>query len=70
MFGVVLDSNVYLSALLFGGTPRTVVECTEHGLIELSVSDPIKAEVERTLAQKFSWPRHTASGTQLRISGL
>jgi putative PIN family toxin of toxin-antitoxin system len=57
MIRVVLDSNVYVSALLFGGNPRTVVERAEDGLIELSVSDPIKVEVERILAEKFSWPR-------------
>jgi putative PIN family toxin of toxin-antitoxin system len=33
------------------------VERAEDGLIELSVSDPIKVEVERILAEKFSWPR-------------
>jgi putative PIN family toxin of toxin-antitoxin system len=55
MIGVVLDSNVYVSALLFGGNPRAVVECAEDGLIELSISDPIKIDVERILAGKFSW---------------
>jgi uncharacterized protein len=53
---VVLDSNVYVSALLFGGNPSTVIECAEDGLIELSISEPIRAEVERILAEKFSWP--------------
>lgn len=57
MIGVVLDSNVYVSALLFGGNPRAVVECAEYGLIELAISDPIKGEVERILAGKFSWPQ-------------
>ena len=57
MIWVVLDSNVYVSALVFGGNPRGVIECAEHGLIELSISDPIRAEVERILAEKFSWPQ-------------
>jgi len=56
MTWVVLDSNVYVSALLFGGNASAVVECAENGLIELSISEPIKAEVERVLAEKFSWP--------------
>jgi len=55
MIGVVLDSNVYISALLFGGNPSAIVECAEIGLIELLISEPIKAEVERILAGKFSW---------------
>jgi putative PIN family toxin of toxin-antitoxin system len=54
---VVLDSNVYVSALLFGGNPRAVVECAEDRLIQLSISLPIRTEVERILAEKFSWPQ-------------
>jgi putative PIN family toxin of toxin-antitoxin system len=57
MIGVVLDTNVYVSALLFGGNPRAVVELAEDGLIELWISDSIKGEVERILAKKFSWPQ-------------
>ena len=57
MIWAVLDSNVYISALLFGGNPSAIVECAENGLIELSISEPIRAEVERVLAGKFSWPQ-------------
>jgi predicted nucleic acid-binding protein len=35
MIRAVLDSNVYISALLFGGNPRDIVELAEHELIEL-----------------------------------
>jgi putative PIN family toxin of toxin-antitoxin system len=54
---VVLDSNIYVSALIFGGNPRQVLEHAEHALFELSISDSIKAEVERILAVKFAWPK-------------
>ena len=57
MIWVVLDSDVYVSALIFGGNPRTVLGLAEQGLFELSVSEPIKAEVERILSEKFSWPK-------------
>jgi hypothetical protein len=30
--------------LLFGGNPSTVIECAEDGLLELSISEPIRAE--------------------------
>ena len=53
---IVLDSNVYISALIFGGNPRIVLELAEEGLVEVSVSQPILAEVERILREKFSWP--------------
>ena len=55
MTWVVLDSNVYVSALIFGGNPRRVLELVEGKLFEVSVSKPIRAEVERILAEKFSW---------------
>lgn len=57
MIWVVLDSNVYVSALIFGGNPRAILELAEEGRFEVSVSEPIQAEVERILAEKFSWPR-------------
>jgi putative PIN family toxin of toxin-antitoxin system len=56
MTWVVLDSDVYISALVFGGNPRLALERAAQGLFELAVSDPIKAEVERVLAEKFRWP--------------
>src|SRR5277367_1170419 len=61
MIWVVLDSNIYVSALAFGGKPRAVIECAEKGQIKLSVSSPIQAEVERILGDKFSWPQRRVS---------
>jgi putative PIN family toxin of toxin-antitoxin system len=57
MIWVVLDSNVYVSALVYGGNPRAILELAEHGLFEVSVSDPIKADVQRVLGLKFSWSK-------------
>jgi len=51
----VLDSNVYLSAVLFGGNPRLIVELAQSGLIETIASGAIVAEVEETLRRKFDW---------------
>ncbi len=56
MIWVVLDSNVYISALVFGGVPRVVLESAEDGLFWLAVSDPIKKEVQSVLRRKFGWP--------------
>jgi putative PIN family toxin of toxin-antitoxin system len=56
MIWVVLDSNVYVSALVFGGNPRLILERAKQGLFEISISDPIKSDVERILALKFAWP--------------
>ena len=56
MTWVVLDSNVYVSAFVFGGNPRAILEMAERGLFELGIAEPIATEVERILTEKFLWP--------------
>ena len=52
---VVLDSNIYISAFLFGGKPLRAVQFAEEGAFILLLSAAIKAEVEETLAEKFGY---------------
>jgi putative PIN family toxin of toxin-antitoxin system len=52
---IVLDTNVIVSALVFGGVPRGVLELAEAGRCELFYSEPIQAEVRRVLDHKFGW---------------
>jgi len=53
---VVLDSNVYISGLVFGGVPRTILVLARTEDFVLCVSSNIREEVERTLSEKFFWP--------------
>jgi len=53
---VVIDTNEYISALVFGGLPRQVLEHAERGEYELVVSAHIQKEIERVLHGKFKWP--------------
>ncbi len=55
MIATVCDSNVYISAIVFGGIPRNVVMLGEHKQIQLLVSPGLVSEVERVLARKFEW---------------
>ena len=49
---VVLDTNVWISALEFGGTPdRALFRASTQD--QLAISDFIRAEIERVLTQKF-----------------
>lgn len=49
---VVIDANVYLSALIFGGNPRAVVERT--GLdFQTIISEELYVEMRRAVARKF-----------------
>lgn len=52
---VTADSNIYISALNFGGKPQQVLELARTGDIELTISNAIIAETSRILRQKFHW---------------
>jgi putative PIN family toxin of toxin-antitoxin system len=52
---ITADSNIYISALNFGGKPLEVVELARAGEIELAISNAIMTEVSRILYQKFHW---------------
>jgi putative PIN family toxin of toxin-antitoxin system len=50
---VVADSNIYVSAIVFGGKPMMLLEMAEEGEVELFVSEPILSETFRILRDKF-----------------
>ena len=54
---VVFDSNIYISAFLFGGKPLQAVQLAEQGAFILLISAPVQAEVEGALAEKFGYSR-------------
>jgi len=59
MIRVVLDSNVFISAFLFGGKPALILNWVENGLVRLCYSDSICEEVKEVLTEKFHWPPAT-----------
>jgi uncharacterized protein len=56
-----LDSNVYVSAFVFGGKPGRVIEMATEGTIDVAVSGAIVAEVRRVLVTKFRWSEERAA---------
>lgn len=66
---VVADTNVIVSAFVFGGLPRRVLELAAMGHFELCLSEAIQAEVERVLENKFGWDRSTIQSSVLRLQG-
>jgi putative PIN family toxin of toxin-antitoxin system len=52
---IVVDTNVIVSALVFGGLPRRVFEVAESGRCEFCYSAEIEAETHRVLQDKFGW---------------
>ncbi len=50
---VTIDSNVYLSALLFGVNPRRVLEAALLGSQSLIISEEIFTEMLKVISKKF-----------------
>ena len=54
---LVLDSNVFISAVVFGGKPREILDLAVKGLIEVAISDDILEEIKEVLeGNKFQFP--------------
>lgn len=49
------DSNVYVSALNFGGLPLEILVRARSQIFQLAISEPILAEVRAVLHRKFGW---------------
>ena len=52
---VVFDTNIYISAIIFGGNPRTCLELAKNGKIEVYTSREILFELSQKLKKKFAW---------------
>jgi putative PIN family toxin of toxin-antitoxin system len=50
---VTADSNIYISALMFGGKPLQLLEMALDGEVELAISEAILTETLRVLRDKF-----------------
>ena len=50
---VVIDTNVWISGLIFGGSPGAVIEQFVHGDIIVVISEEMLSELRRKIIQKF-----------------
>lgn len=55
MIGVTADTNIYISALEFGGQPLQVLAAARRGAIRSDISNPLLNEIDRVLGNKFAW---------------
>lgn len=51
----VFDTNIFLSAILFGGTPEVLMRAARARRIELFTSPEILGELASILERKFRW---------------
>lgn len=69
MLRVTADTNIYISALNFGGMPERFLRLAEAGAIQLVTSDSILAEVEKVLrGGKFAWPEEEIAKALRQLS--
>lgn len=52
---VVFDTNIYISAIIFGGNPRQCLELARNKEINLFYSKAILLELSDKLQNKFNW---------------
>jgi uncharacterized protein len=63
---VVLDTNIVVSALLFGGRPSQIVLAADSGIVELSTSLELLTELSTTL-QKSKFRKIFAASARMPI---
>lgn len=56
MHRVVVDTNVFISSILFGGNPRTIIEAWLSKKYIFCLSPHLKAEILNKLQRKFLLP--------------
>ena len=68
---LVLDGNIYISAVLFGGKPRLIIEAALSGHVRLAISSPILEEIQDVLSGgKFRFPSTSARAIVTEIAVL
>jgi putative PIN family toxin of toxin-antitoxin system len=64
-----LDTNIYVSALVYRGTPLRLLHLAIDGDLEVAISQPILDETLRVLREKFGWPEERLQGAEALING-
>jgi putative PIN family toxin of toxin-antitoxin system len=64
------DSNILISALVFGGNPLRLIEMALGGEVSLFISDAILHETLRVLREKFGFSEERAARAERYISEI
>lgn len=73
MHRVVADSNIYVSALNFGGVADEILAGGRAGRFRVCISPPILKEIQGVLTRKFGWSAtraHEATALILAFADL
>lgn len=64
---MVLDTNIIISALLFGGNPRLILQLVITRRMQAITSPPLLAELLDVLSKKFSFSKRSLKLTERKI---
>jgi putative PIN family toxin of toxin-antitoxin system len=56
MIRVVADTNIYVSAIVFGGNCEAILALARAGVVELFISPALLRELRSVLTDTFDWP--------------
>ena len=65
-----LDTNVIISAILFGGVPREILVAAIRGSIQIVTSPVLLDELEDLLVEKFRFSAEAARATRTEIEAM
>lgn len=65
---VVLDTNIWVSALIWGGIPDQIILLREQQLITIATSQQLFRELENTLNKRKLQPKLQSLGLTIEIS--
>jgi putative PIN family toxin of toxin-antitoxin system len=67
MIRVCADTNIYISALIFGGLPGVFLDVGLRGGFHLVLSRPLLDELDEKLREKFMVGEEDAAGVRARL---
>lgn len=70
MIRVVADTNVYVSAIVFGGTCEEILALARAGVVELYFSPAIQRELRLVLRDTFDWPESRVREALAEVNAL
>lgn len=70
MIKLVLDSNVIISGIVFGGKPRKLLQHIIEGRLELYLSKKIIDEILEILKRKFQYPHNMLLAVESELTSL
>ena len=67
---VVFDTNVLVSATIFGGLPRRALAAAIDGMVQLVTSGELLGEYERVLSEKFGFGPAAARAASAELEAI